>query len=105
MVSPVDNLNSSDNSLPLAATQGKALKNLIGDLTNLTTTDKTNLVAAINELDLVLDGKQDELTAGTGITIEEESGALVISSTGGGATTLTNAEFNAIFGTSLTGGQ
>lgn len=56
-------------------------------------------------VDTLVDGKQDELTAGTGITIEEESGALVISSTGGGATTLTNAEFNAIFGTSLTGGQ
>lgn len=57
------------------------------------------------ETDALLDGKQDVLTAGAGITIEDESGALVISATGGGgATTLTNAEFNAIFGTALTEG-
>lgn len=34
----------------LSARQGKVLKDMIGDLTNLSTTDKTNLVAAINEL-------------------------------------------------------
>ena len=53
----------------------------IGDLSTLTTTDKTSAVAAINELGLALDGKQDVLTAGENITIEDESGALVISAT------------------------
>lgn len=37
-----------------------------GDLTTLTTTDKTNLVSAINELD---SDKQENITAGTGIDI------------------------------------
>lgn len=47
----------------------------------------------------LLDGKQDELTAGDGITIEDESGSLVISATGGGggsspAIELTSADYN-----------
>ena len=44
-----DNLSSTSSTRPLSAKQGKVLKDFIGDLTNLTTTDKTNLVAAINE--------------------------------------------------------
>ena len=47
--SVVDNLTSTSTKTPLSANQGKVLKDSIGDLTNLTTTDKTNLVAAINE--------------------------------------------------------
>lgn len=46
----VDVLTTSDGSLPLSANQGKNLKNMIGDLTNLNTETKTNLVNAINEL-------------------------------------------------------
>ena len=42
-------------------------------------------------------GKQDALTAGSGISIAEESGALVISSTGGGAETFTTNEWNALW--------
>lgn len=45
----VNNLTSTSTTSALSANQGKVLKDLIGDLTNLTTTDKTNLVAAINE--------------------------------------------------------
>lgn len=45
----INGLNSTATDSPLSARQGKVLKDLIGDLTNLTTTDKTNLVAAINE--------------------------------------------------------
>lgn len=56
----------------------------------LTTNQLTRLVDKI-------DAKQDELTAGTGITIAEESGALVISSTGGGADTFTTNEWNALW--------
>ena len=37
-----------------------------------------------SEIDLKLSDKQDELTAGDNITIEEVSGQLVISATGGG---------------------
>lgn len=77
----VNNLTSTSTYYPLSAKQGKVLKDFIGDLTNLTTTDKTNLVAAINELDSDLAGKQDTLTAGSNITIADESGDLVISAT------------------------
>ena len=45
----VNNLTSTNSGRVLSAAQGKVLKDFIGDLTNLTTTDKTNLVAAINE--------------------------------------------------------
>ena len=45
-----DNLTSNDSYRPLSAKQGKVLNEKIGDLANLTTTDKTNLVAAIDEL-------------------------------------------------------
>ena len=45
----VNNLTSTSTANALSANQGRVLKGLIGDLTNLTTTDKTNLVAAINE--------------------------------------------------------
>lgn len=39
----------NQNGYVLSAYQGKVLKDMIGDLANLTTEDKTNLVAAINE--------------------------------------------------------
>lgn len=45
----VDNLTTDHGYEALSAKQGKVLKDSIGDLTNLTTTDKTDLVAAINE--------------------------------------------------------
>lgn len=51
-----DNLTSTSPSLPLSANQGRILKDTV-------------------------DTKQDELTAGGNITIEDESGALVISAT------------------------
>lgn len=74
-------------------------------LTGLYDPQSAHDAATKGYVDTIADGKQDELTAGTGITITDESGALVISATGGGgATTLTNAEFNAIFGTALTEG-
>lgn len=45
----VNNLNDTSSSLPLSANQGKVLKDTIGNLSDLTTTDKSDLVAAINE--------------------------------------------------------
>lgn len=68
----VDNLTTTSATSALSANQGKVLKDLI-------------------------DTKQDELTAGNGITIAEESGALVISSTGGGADVFTTNEWNALW--------
>ena len=53
----------------------------IGLLTNLTTTSKTNLVSAVNEVKTEVAGKQATLTAGDNITIDENN---VISATGGG---------------------
>jgi len=48
----VNNLTSSEDSLPLSANQGKVLNGKIGgNLSNLTTTDKTSLINAINELE------------------------------------------------------
>ena len=54
-------------------------------LTDLKTTDKKSLVNAINEL---VDIKQDKLTAGSGITIENN----VISASGGGSAGITVLE-------------
>lgn len=53
----------------------------IGKLTSLTTTDKTNLVAAINEVKQTTDTKQDKLIAGENITIAADG--KTISATGG----------------------
>lgn len=47
------------------------------------------------QVDALLDTKQDVLTAGDYITISEESGALVISASG--ATTLTDAQYEALW--------
>lgn len=53
---------------------------------------------AISTLETELDAKQDVLTAGQNITIAEESGALVISATGGsGADVFTTNEWNALW--------
>lgn len=45
-----DTLNSSSTQNPLSAKQGKVLNDKIGDLSTLTTTDKSSAVAAINEI-------------------------------------------------------
>lgn len=60
--------------------------------------NKGQLDSAVNGIKSELDGKQDALTAGTGITIAEESGTLVISTTGGsGADVFTTNEWNALW--------
>ena len=46
----IDNLTSNYAASPLSAKQGKALNDKIGDLSALNTTDKTSIVAAINEI-------------------------------------------------------
>ena len=60
-----------------------ALANDIGKLTNLTTTDKTSIVAAVNEVKQTTDNKQDKLIAGENITIAADG--KTISATGGGS--------------------
>lgn len=45
-----DSLASTSTTSALTAAQGKVLKDQIGDLTELSTTEKTNLVGAINEV-------------------------------------------------------
>lgn len=59
---------------------------------------KGQLDSAVSTLGTELDAKQDVLTAGQNITIAEESGALVISATGGsGADVFTTNEWNALW--------
>ena len=59
-----------------------ALSKKVGNLLNLTTTDKTSLVAAVNEVKQTADDKQDKLIAGENITIAADG--KTISATGGG---------------------
>ena len=59
-----------------------SLNDKIGNIGQLTTTDKTNLVAAINEVKQTADDKQDKLIAGENITIAADG--KTISATGGG---------------------
>ena len=63
-----------------------ALADDIGKLRNLTTTDKTSLVAAVNEVKGIADNKQAKLIAGENITISEDG--KTISATGGGGSTI-----------------
>ena len=95
--SVVNNLTSTSAIYPLSANQGRVLNTHIGDLTTLTTTAKTSAVAAINELDSEVAGKQDTLTAGSGISIAEESGALVISATGASISTISAQDWSALW--------
>lgn len=53
----VDNLTTASNKKPLSANQGKVLAGWIGTLSSLTTSVKTSIVAAINSLKSVVDGK------------------------------------------------
>ena len=46
----VNNLTSTSTSTPLSAYQGKVLKEMIGTLSSLDTTDQTDIVSAINEV-------------------------------------------------------
>lgn len=61
----VDNLATTSSALPLSANQGRILNNRIGDLTTLTTTAKTNAVAAINEVNGKAVGTSETLTIAT----------------------------------------
>ena len=61
-----------------------AKQNNVGDIRDLTTTHKSDLVAAINEVKQTADTKQDKLIAGENITIAADG--KTISAIGGGST-------------------
>ena len=88
-----DNLVSVYSGYPLSAAQGKVLNDKIGgDLSNLTTADKTSLIAAINE---VAGQSGGSYTAGDGIDITND----VISATNTGKTKeLSAADYNYDYG-------
>lgn len=66
--SVINNLTSTSASVPLSANQGKVLADRIGDLSTLTTTDKTSAVAAINEIAAGGGGPTVVQTTGTSTT-------------------------------------
>ena len=70
---------SIDPTLPVWA----QIQGIIGDLNDLDTEAKNNLVAAVNEVKQAADSKQDKLIAGENITISADG--KTISATGGGA--------------------
>ena len=63
-----------------------SLNDKIGNIGQLTTTDKTNLVAAVNEVKQTADNKQDKLIAGENITIAPDG--KTISATGGSSASI-----------------
>ena len=72
---------SIDPTLPVWA----QIQGIIGDLNDLDTEAKNNLVAAVNEVKQAADGKQDKLIAGDNITIAADG--KTISATGGASLT------------------
>ena len=86
---------SIDPTLPVwAQTQA-----IIGNLNNLTTEAKNNLVAAINEVKETADDKQDKLIAGENITISADG--KTISATGGGASLTEDDIIDALYETGV----
>ena len=56
-----DNLTSTSTANPLSANMGRVLNNRVGDLNTLSTTDKTDTVAAINEIYTNVDAGKNTL--------------------------------------------
>ena len=75
---------SIDPTLPVWA----QMQGIIGNLNDLDTEAKNNLVAAINEVKQAADTKQDKLIPGENITIAADG--KTISATGGGGASLTD---------------
>ena len=68
-------VNTAD-MMPMSGNDSTKVSEAIGDLSQLTTTDKSSLVGAVNEVDTSLSNKADKaltwfnLTAGTGMTLQ-----------------------------------
>lgn len=73
---------SADPTLPVWA----QIQGIIGNLNDLTTEAKNNLVVAVNEVKQTSDGKQDKLIAGENIEISADG--KTISAKGGGGSTV-----------------
>ena len=65
-----------------------SLNDKIGNTGQLTTTDKSNLVAAVNEVKNTADAKQDKLIAGDNITIAADGKTISATGGGGGGSTV-----------------
>ena len=86
---------SIDPTLPIwAQTQA-----LIGNLSQIETEAKDNLVEAINEVKHTVDNKQDKLIAGDNITIAADG--RTISATGGGASLTDDDIIDALYETGI----
>lgn len=84
---------SADPSLPVWA----QIQEIIGNLNDLDTEAKDNLVEAINEVKQTADTKQDKLIAGDNITIAADG--KTISATGGGSSLTNDDVINALYET------
>ena len=84
---------SADPTLPVWA----QIQGIIGNLNDLDTEAKNNLVAAVNEVKQAADAKQDKLIAGENITISADG--KTISATGGGASLTDDDIINALYET------
>ena len=78
-----DNTWEATVAARVTAERLSSLNDKIGNIGQLTTTDKANLVAAVNEVKQTADDKQDKLIAGENITIAADG--KTISATGGGS--------------------
>ena len=84
---------SVDPTLPVWA----QIQGIIGNLNDLDTEAKNNLVEAINEVKQATDTKQDKLIAGDNITIAADG--KTISATGGGSSLTNDDVINALYET------
>lgn len=86
-------LGSTSVGQIFAENDGTGSVNGWDNLSNAVSSNTSN----ISLLQTAVAGKQDALTAGTGISIAQVSDSLVISATGGGASVFTTNEWNALW--------
>lgn len=86
-------LGSTSVGQIFAENDGTGSVNGWDNLSNAVSSNTSN----ISLLQTAVAGKQDTLTAGTGISIAQMSDSLVISATGGGASVFTTNEWNALW--------
>lgn len=96
------NANSAAQAANTAATNANNAVASIGDVNNLETTDKSNLVAAINELNDDLDNKASKSELNTALSgVRLVAGTKILAGSGGTSAALLSREnVNNLFGTS-----